>query len=171
MKAIVVFESHWGNTEAVARAVADGLGQGTRALTTDEASGDAIADVELIVAGAPVMAFGLPSDKMRQSLVAEVGKAPTPPDLSHEPMRSWLDRLPAGHGRSAAFDTRIWWSLGGAIGAIDRGFRRAGYEPIDKGHKFIVSGTYGPLRDGELERARKWGAELARAVTREEAAL
>jgi hypothetical protein len=171
MKAVVVYESHWGNTAAIARAIADGLGDEAQALTTDEASGSAIADVELIVAGAPVMAFGLPSDRMRDSLVAEVGKAPTPPDLSHEPMRSWLERLPAGHGRSAAFDTRIWWSPGGATGAIDRGLRRAGYEPIDKGHKFIVSGTYGPLRDGELERARRWGSELAQAVTHVEAAL
>jgi len=171
MKAVVVYESHWGNTAAIARAIADGLGHEAQALTTDEASGGAIADADLIVAGSPVMAFGLPSDKMRDSLVAEVGKAPTPPDLSHEPMRSWLERLPAGHGRSAAFDTRIWWSPGGATGAIDRGLRRAGYEPIDKGHKFIVSGTYGPLRDGELERAQRWGTELAQAVTHEEAAL
>ncbi len=131
MKAVVVYESHWGNTEAVARAIADGLGEGARALTTDEASGDAIAGADLIVAGAPVMAFGLPSDKMRDSLVAEVSKAPRPPDLSHESMRSWLDRLPAGHGRSATFDTRIWWSPGGATGPIDRGLRRAGYMPID----------------------------------------
>src|SRR2546422_1057585 len=109
MKAVVVFESHRGNTEAVARAVADGLGERARALTTDEASGHAIAGANLIVAGAPVMAFGLPSDKMRKSLLAEVNKAPTPPDLSHESMRSWLDRLPAGRGRSAAVDTRIWW--------------------------------------------------------------
>ncbi len=171
MKAVVVYESHWGNTEAVARAIADGLGEGARALTTDEASGDAIAGADLIVAGAPVMAFGLPSDKMRDSLVAEVSKAPRPPDLSHESMRSWLDRLPAGHGRSATFDTRIWWSPGGATGPIDRGLRRAGYMPIDKGHKFIVSGTYGPLRDGELDRARRWGAELAQAVARDEMAL
>ena len=39
MKAVVVYESHWGNTAAVARAVAEGLGHGARALTTDEATG------------------------------------------------------------------------------------------------------------------------------------
>jgi hypothetical protein len=170
MKAIVVYESHWGNTEAVARAIADGIGQGARALTTDEASAEAIADADLVVAGAPVMAFGLPSDRMLRSLEDEVGKAPAPPDLSHESMRSWLDRLPAGRGRSAAFDTRIWWSPGGASGPIDRGLRRAGYQPVDKAHKFIVSGTYGPLRDGELERARRWGIELGQAAIREELA-
>lgn len=77
-------------------------------------------------------------------------------------MRSWLDRLPAGHGRAAAFETRIWWSPRGAIGTIDRGLQKAGYRRAGTSQKFIVEGTYGPLRDGELERARRWGQELAR---------
>jgi hypothetical protein len=33
-----------------------------------------------------------------------------------------------------------------------------------KGQRFVVQGTYGPLRDGELEKARQWGAELAQEV-------
>jgi len=33
MKAIVVFESLWGNTAAIARAIADGLGPAARALS------------------------------------------------------------------------------------------------------------------------------------------
>jgi hypothetical protein len=164
MKAIVVYESHWGNTAAIARAIAEGFGPGARALTTDQASDAAIADADLIVAGAPVIAFGLASDKARNSLVADSEKAPTPPDLSHPSMRSWLKALPAGRGRSAAFETRIWWSPRGATGTIGRGLEGAGYRPVAKGRGFIVSGTYGPLRDGELDRARKWGAELARAM-------
>jgi hypothetical protein len=164
MRAFVVYESHWGNTAAIARAIADGFGPGARALTTDQASDTAIADADLIVAGAPVIAFGLVSDKMRNSLVADSEKAPSRPDLSHPSMRSWLEHLPAGHGRSAAFETRIWWSPRGATGTIDRGLADAGYRPVAKGRRFIVSGTYGPLRDGELERAREWGAELARAM-------
>jgi hypothetical protein len=164
MRAIVVYESHWGNTAAIARAIADGFGPGARALTTDQASDAAVADADLIVAGAPVIAFGLASDKTRDSLVADSAKAPSPPDLSHPSMRSWLEHLPAGHGRSAAFETRIWWSPRGATGTIDRGLEGAGYRPVAKGRRFIVSGTYGPLRDGELERAREWGAELARAM-------
>ncbi|MBE2235763.1 MAG: hypothetical protein IAE85_19885 [Anaerolinea sp.] len=52
MKAIVVFESHWGNTAAVARAIAEGIGPEARALSTTEATGAALAGVDLIVAGA-----------------------------------------------------------------------------------------------------------------------
>jgi hypothetical protein len=161
MNAVVVYESHWGNTAAIARAIADGLGPGARVLTTDEASDAAIVDAVLIVAGAPVIAFGLASDTTRDNLVNESGKAPSAPDLSHPTMRSWLDRLPWGRGRSAAFETRVWWSPRGATGAIERGLQGAGYRPLAKSGRFVVQGAYGPLRDGELERARQWGVDLA----------
>ena len=164
MKAVVVYESLWGNTAAIARAIAEGIGPEVRALSTTEATGTAIADADLIVAGAPVLGFSLPSEKMRENIRTNPGKAPAPPDLSHPSMRSWLDALPAGHGRSAAFETRIWWSPGGATAAIVRALERAGYRPVAKAHRFIVKGAYGPLRDGELERARQWGAELAQAM-------
>jgi hypothetical protein len=164
MKAVVVYESLWGNTAAIARAIAEGIGPEARALSTAEATATAIADANLIVAGAPVLAFSLPSEKMRENLRANPGRAPTAPDLSHPSMRSWLDALPQGHGRSAAFETRIWWSPGGATAAIGRGLERAGYHPVAKAHRFMVKGAYGPLRDGELERARLWGTELAKAM-------
>ena len=161
MSAVVVYESHWGNTAAIAKEIAAGLGPEARALTTDEASADAIRDAELIVAGAPVIAFSLPSDKMLESLDDESRKAPSPPDLAHPSMRSWLAGLPHGHGQSVAFETGVRWSPGGATGAIGRGLEGAGYRPVAKSRRFVVKGMYGPLRDGELERAREWGAELA----------
>jgi hypothetical protein len=164
MKAVVVYESLWGNTAAVARAIAEGIGAEARALSTSDATAPAIADADLIVAGAPVIAFSLPSDRAREGIRTNPGNAATPPDLSHPSMRAWLDALPAGHGHSAAFETRIWWSPGGATGAIVRGLERAGYSSVGKAGRFIVKGKYGPLRDGELERARAWGAELAKAM-------
>ena len=167
MNAVVVYESHWGNTAAVARAIAEGLGPEVRALTTDAATAAALSDADLIVAGAPVIAFRLASDKMRAGLVNDSGKAPTPPDLSHPSMRSWLKDLPWGHGRSAAFETRVWWSPRGATGDIERGLQGAGYPPCAKAGRFVVTGTYGPLKEGELDRARQWGAELAASMNAE----
>jgi hypothetical protein len=162
MKAVVVYESHWGNTAAVARAIADGLGPQARALPTDEATGSAIADADLIVAGAPVMAFRLPTEKILETMANDTSQPP--PDLSHPSMRSWLEGLPNGNGRGAAFETRVWWSPGGATGAIERGLKAAGYRRLASGRKFVVNGGHGPLREGELEAARAWGAELAQAL-------
>jgi hypothetical protein len=94
------------------------------------------------------------------------GKAPSPPDLSHPLLRTWLAALPGSHGRSAAFETRLRVSPGGATGTILSELERSGYQKLAKGERFVVKGRYGPLRDGELERAREWGAELTRAMER-----
>jgi hypothetical protein len=162
MNAVVVYESHWGNTAAVARAIAEGLGPGTLAMNTDEAVGPTLAGADLIVVGAPVIAFALPREGTRKQIAGDV-KAPTPPDVSHPLLRTWLDALPAGSGWGAAFETRIWWSPRGATSTIESKLKRAGYRTIAKPERFIVAGAYGPLRDGELERARRWGASLADA--------
>ena len=79
-------------------------------------------------------------------------------------MRSWLDALRKGSGRAAAFETRIWWSPGSAAKAILGRLEAVGYHPAAKPQRFIVTGKYGPLRDGELAKAKAWGAELAASV-------
>lgn len=172
MKAIVVYESLWGNTAAIARAIAEGLGPEARALSTAEASSEVIADADLLVAGAPVHSLGIPSGTTRKwAQTGGLGPGGAPPDLSHPMMRTWLYKLPKGHGRAAAFDTRVEaWYGRGAAPKILRGLKRAGYRPIARPRGFFVSGhplrptTDGTLRDGETERARLWGAELARAM-------
>lgn len=160
MKSVVVYESHWGNTAAIADAIAAGLGPGAVALTTDEATGAALDGADLIVAGAPVMGLRLPTERALHGMSGD-RKAPREPDMSHPSMRSWLERLPAGNGRGWAFETGLRWSPGGATGAIEDGLEAAGYRRLARAHRFIVKGVYGPLRDGELEAARAWGARLA----------
>ena len=118
MKAVVIYESHWGNTAAIARAIAEGIGRGTAALTTTEATEKILTGVDLIVAGAPVLGFSLATEKMVQGLATNPGNGSNPPDISHPAMRTWLSQLPPGQGHSAAFETRIWWSPGGSTGAI-----------------------------------------------------
>ena len=161
MKAIVVYESLWGNTAAIARAIAEGIGPDARALSTAEATAAEIAGADLIVAGAPVHAFSLPSEQSRKN--AGGGKPPAP-DLSHPPMRAWLGTVPPGKGLSAAFETAFKWSPSGATSRIMQGMERAGYRSIAKARRFLVTGGAGPLRDGEVEKARAWRAELARAI-------
>ena len=161
MKAAVIYESHWGNTEEIARAIAAGLGPDVRVLTTDEATPEAIAGADLIVAGAPVIAFGLPSDHAVEALPGSSRGAPKPPDVTHPTMRTWLAGVHGGHGHVAAFETGLRWSPGGATGAIERALGEAGYERLTKGRRFVVNGSYGPLRDGEVEKARAWAMQLA----------
>jgi hypothetical protein len=55
-------------------------------------------------------------------------------------------------------------SPGGATPAIGKEMERAGFRAVAKARRFIVTGKYGPLRRGELELAKQWGAELAQAM-------
>ena len=165
MRAVVVYESLWGNTAEIARAVAEGLGSGTRCLSTLEATPEAIAGSDLIVAGSPVIAFRMPNRKTREGLRNESG-GPQPADLSHPPMQEWLAALPVGNGCSAAFDTRVRGPFGSAAPAIALALQGCGYESLVKSRGFIVTGKNGPLREGEVEHAREWGKELAEAAGR-----
>jgi hypothetical protein len=162
VKAVVVYESLWGNTATIARAIAEGLGEGTPALTTDEATAGIVAGADLIVAGAPLLGFALPTEQILAAQGNASPKPPSPADLSHPSMRSWLAQLPAGTGRAAAFETRIWWSPGSAARTILSGLGAAGYAAVER-ERFMVTGRYGPLKDGEIERARAWGEKLASA--------
>jgi flavodoxin len=168
MKAVVVYESLWGNTRMVAHAVAEALGDGAKALPTEAATPDVIAEVDLLVVGAPVLGFRLATEAMRASVARGESGAPTPPDLDHPSLRRWLGTLPKGGGKPAAvFETRIWWSPRGATGDIANAVEHAGYRVVGEHAKFIVRHKYGPLRAGEVERARAWGESLVAALRRE----
>ena len=73
-------------------------------------------------------------------------------------------RAARGQGASAAFHTGVRGPLGSAAPAIAEALEQAGYAWVAKPVGFVVTGRFGPLRDGELERARAWGAELAAAL-------
>ena len=162
MHAVVVYESFWGNTAAVARAIAEGIGPEAAAMTTEEATPEVISSADLVVVGAPVLGFRLATDAVREGLARE--SAPAPADTAHQLMRVWLDALPESHAAMAAFETRFRFSPGGATGTIVNEMKSAGYRPIAKEQKFLVTGKYGPLKAGELQRARQWGAALATAA-------
>ncbi|MBN2176798.1 MAG: hypothetical protein JW722_03985 [Demequinaceae bacterium] len=173
MKAIVVYQSLWGSTAAVAQAIAEGLGKGAKALSTTEATPEALRGVDLVVAGAPIHAFNLPTkESVESSLDRAVKKGDPSPDVSQMLMRDWLGGLPGGIGAAAAaFDTRVPGPLGhGGASKILKRMDRAGLTPVAKPRGFQVamrtteSIKTGELLDGELDRAREWGRELAAAV-------
>lgn len=168
MDAVVVYESMWGNTSAIARAIAAGLGGGATAVSTDAATPAMIAASRLVVAGAPVHAMGLPTDATRSSAAAKrQGGDGLSADVSHPPLRDWLEALPHGDRHYAAFETRIRGPLGrGAARAISRLFEEAGWSALDEPHGFTVALTTRSsepaalLLPGQEEAAHRWGAHL-----------
>jgi hypothetical protein len=153
----------FGNTQAVASAIAQGLSGRADVDVVEVAEAPTSIDADLVVAGGPTHAFGMSRPNTRQSAADQAGDREL---VSRgRGLREWLDE--AGPGlrgtRVATFDTKIMKGHlpGSAAKAAQKRLRRFGSRIVSPAHNFNVLGTAGPLGDGELARARQWGAELA----------
>ncbi len=158
MSAIIVFDSIFGNTAEVARAIGDELRTSgeVRLVEVKDANAADIAGADLVVLGSPTRGFR-PTPAM-QEFVGSIG-----------------DQL---LGISAAvFDTRIdanevkpkplgWlMNIGGyAADVLKARLAEKGARTTGEIGAFIVDGTEGPLRDGEIDRARAWAREVAASI-------
>ena len=162
MKALVVYESMFGNTEAVARAVSDGLAElhDVDVREVSQVPPALIGGVDLIVVGGPTHAFSLSRPATRASALEQGGTHRN----KEAGIREWLGGLRRGSRTEpvAVFDTRIEKARrlpGSAAAKAAKLVRRLGYAPAGR-QSFYVSDTSGPLLPGELERAKAWGAQL-----------
>lgn len=166
MKIVVVYESMFGNTKTVAEAIAEGLRDAgeVKIGTVDELSPDGARDAGLIVAGGPTHAHGMAKPNAHESLASDDSYREYGHVLpGEENLRNWLERLPEGQAKAAAFDTRYDRPMlltGSAAKKIAIILRSKGHSLVEP-HSFFVAGVGGPLADGERERALAWGRELA----------
>jgi hypothetical protein len=118
------------------------------------------AEVDLIVVGAPTHGHGLSRPQSRES-AAEQG----PIESRGIGVREWIGGLTVPSGvRIAAFDTRFAkarWLTGSAAVTMTKLLHRKGYGGDVVTESYFVDHSLGPLHDGELQRAREWGAGLA----------
>ncbi|MGY4103098.1 flavodoxin family protein [Nocardia sp. R16R-3T] len=166
MRARVVYESMFGNTAAIARAIADGLRAHADVEVLSVAAAAEMPEpaIDLLVVGGPTHAFGLSRTRTRRD-AAEQTDAPIAVDIG---IREWLDAaLPVpGGARAAAFGTKAakpGWLPGSAARGAGKRLRRLGYELADDPVDFLVEGMRGPLAHGELARARAWAERLAQS--------
>ncbi|MDA1258461.1 MAG: flavodoxin [Chloroflexi bacterium] len=169
MRALVVYESIYGNTRDIAQAIGMGLGQGlsqfeVEVVEVGSAMGRAEELADLLAVGGPTMMWGMSRNMSRnvaRKQAREQGSAP----VSQGPgVREWLGLLDDVDGAlAAAFDTRMRsrFPTGEAAGRIGSQLRKRGYSLALPPEGFFVTGTDGPLADGEFERAIAWGRELA----------
>jgi len=164
---LVVYESMFGNTEEAARSIADGVAaNGVPVKVVDvDAAPVQLDDVDLLIVGAPTHAFGMSRPATRAS-AREQGAT----SAGDRGVREWLGEVgrPARVVSAACFDTRIRkpFPVGSAARAIRRRLRRLGFDVAAPMH-FDVTGTPGPLADGQRARALSWGAALVAGRQRE----
>lgn len=163
MKALVVYNSAYGNTARIAEAIAAGIGPDAHVYSIRTLAAMDLPTVDLLVVGSPTQ-----------------GGQPT------EAMRNWLGAIGpkqlAGTS-AAAFDTRIRADTKGlalrllmklisyASPRIADALRMSGAEVAAGPEGFFVEGREGPLQAEEKSRATAWGRRLAAGVGGDRAAL
>jgi flavodoxin len=174
MRAVVVYESIYGNTREIAEAIADGLRAGGPAevevMSVESATARGLDGVDMLVAGGPTHMHGMTSSMSRRIAVkaAEDEGLEVEPGAADGPgLRSWLRDQRGDGTRAAAFDTRGDASptvTGMAARGIAKRLRRRGFETIVEPESFLVEESEGPLAAGEVDRARRWGETLAARI-------
>ena len=148
MKTLVVYDSVYGNTEHVARAIGGAVTGDVKVLHAGEADSAELEGVDLLIVGAPTQA-GRPSPAM-QDFLAKISK-------------SVIKGISV-----AAFDTRIsakWVGIFGyAAGKIASNLKKKGGTLVLNPEPFFVTGKEGPLKEGELERAAAWAQEVVKSI-------
>lgn len=170
MKALVIYDSQYGNTAQIAQAIADGLKSG--ATSTIEVAlrkiGDAqpeqLSEQDVLIVGSPTQRFNATS-AMRDFLKGIPRKALTGITVAGFDTRLTEEEL---HSHGALLGKLVDW-FGYAAPRISEGLEKRGGQVAIPPEGFYVGGTEGPLLEGELERAAVWARQvLAKAHDEEE---
>jgi flavodoxin len=145
MNTLIMYDSTFGNTEHLARAMADELAYyGTvRLLRVLEGGAFERGETDVLIVGGPTQRHGT-------SLA----------------LRAFLESIPRRTLRglaAAAFDTRYHmaaWKSGSAAHRIASRLKRAGALLVVPPESFFVAEREGPLEQGELERAVQWAEQI-----------
>jgi flavodoxin len=149
-KALVVYDSVYGNTEKVARALAKGLEDGgvdVECVRVDAVKFDELSGYDLLVVGSPVHAWG-----------------------ASKPTKEFLERLKSVEdlsGKKAfALDTKMSRSrlAGSAGGKIEGKLKSLGLTIVRSHASAVVKSREGPLEEGAEETFKQLGAELAKMM-------
>lgn len=159
MKILVLYDSFFGNTEQIARAVGAAFDPQACAgvVRISEARPEMLQGVDLLFVGSPTRGF-----------------------QASQGTRAFLNKLPANALtgiRAAAFDTRIRVEdtnsgflkfmvkiFGYAAPSIAGMLKKKGARPAGEPEGFYVKESEGPLHEGELERAGGWAKSCAQTA-------
>ena len=156
MKTLVIYDSAYGNTEKIARAIAGAITPSgeVKILSAGDANPSELESIGLLIVGSPTQGF-----------------RPT------KPVQTFIESIPGGTLKGinvAAFDTRIPASdagtglrmimkMGGyAAPRIARALKKKGGNLVVPPEGFFVKSKEGPLGERELERAASWVKEIAK---------
>ena len=148
-KALVVYDTVYGNTEKIAKALAAGLESGgakVDVVKVDAVKYDELGEFDLLCVGSPTHAWN-----------------------ASKPMKEFLDRLNSAEGvkdkKAFAFDTKVKSRLAGdAAAKIESKLKDLDLTIARHSESAVVKGREGPLEENAEEKFKQIGAELAKIL-------
>lgn len=172
MRAVVVYESMYGNTHQVAEAIGAGLEAAfdVSVKPVAEASPEALDGADLVVVGGPTHAHSLSRESTRKAAVEAAEKPGSglklETDAAAPGLREWFGSLGRYQVKAAAFDTRLHAPAlftGRASKGVSHLLSKHGFDVVAEPESFLVT-KENKLDTDETARAREWGKKLADAV-------
>ncbi len=151
-KAIVIYDSRFGNTEKIARALARGIEkQGVKVdcFKVDEVDVQKLVEYDFLAIGGPTHMLGM-----------------------SEPMKEFLENLNSvdiSGKKGFCFDTRNQsrfnrFDLNSAAKRIEKKMKRMRVKMIKPRKSVMVEGREGPLEEAAQEKFEKLGKEIAQLI-------
>jgi len=160
MKALVIYDSFFGNTEQIAQAIGSALGSETdvEVLRVGDVKPEQLTGLNLLVVGSPTRGFrptpaivnllgGLPANGLRGVKTAAFDTRMSFDGIDQPILRFLARLLPARY----------------AAKPISAALKRKGGELVVPPEGFWVNDSEGPLKEGELERAADWASQIMAA--------
>jgi len=147
-KGIVIYDTKFGNTEKIARALARGMEKQevkVVCVKTDEVDVDKLVEYDFLAIGGPTHALGV-----------------------SKPMKAFLEKLRSVDikGKKAfAFDTKYKsWLAGSAGKGIEKTLKELGMSIVKPHSSAPVKAAEGPLEEGMEEMFEQIGSEIAKLI-------
>ena len=152
MKIVVLYDSVFGNTKLVAEAIAESLkSMDAKAISVTEFKAEDIEGAEAMIIGSPTRAFN-PTPAMN-------GVLKTLPSLSGKRVMVFDTRSDKEDLDSKAFNFFEKY-FGYAAEKMTKALKKKGAAISSEYAGFFVTDAEGPLKEGELERAKAWAQKI-----------
>ena len=155
MKALVIYDSVFGNTEKVAQAMGEALSDQVEVTTSrvTDVSPEQLTEIQYLIVGSPTRGFQPTPDtkKLLKSLPTN--------GLQGVKVAAFDTRISVEDTHSFVFSVLVKF-FGYGAKPIANLLKKAGGELAMPPEGFLVEGTEGPLKVGELERAADWARQI-----------
>jgi flavodoxin len=160
VKALILYDSVYGNTEKIALAIGEALTPQNQVsvVKVGEVNPDQFAGLDLLIVGAPTQRF------RTTPAMSNLLKTIPPTSLKSAKVAAFDTRLAIEEINKTpilAFFVRLFGKNAYAAWPIANQLKKKGGRLAGSPEGFLVQGMEGPLAEGELERAADWARQIA----------